>query len=92
MTNMGLNKREIAVIAETNRDNYTVEIKAVEEGLWQVTIKIVQPEKHFEVFTSRGDLKTWRNLSDAVIFVQETCADCRDVTILVRNWTFLRRI
>jgi len=91
MTNMGLNKREIAVIAETNRDNYSVEIKAVEDGLWQVAIKIVQPEKYFEVFTSRGDLKTWRNLADAVIFVQETCSDCRDVTIVVREWTFSRR-
>lgn len=87
---MGLNKREIAVIAETNRDNYAVEIKALEDGLWQVAIKIAQPEKYFEVFTSRGDLKTWRNLSDAVIFVQETCPDCRDVRIIVRNWIFLR--
>jgi hypothetical protein len=92
MINMGLNKREIAVIAETNRDNYAVEIKAVEDGLWQVAIKIVQPEKYFEVFTSRGALKTWRNLSDAVIFVQETCPDCRDVMIVVRDWTFLRRV
>lgn len=91
MTNMGLNKREIAVIAETNRDNYAVEIKALESGLWQVAIKIVQPENYFEVFTSRGDLKTWRNLSDAVIFVQETCPDCRDVIIVIREWTFLRK-
>ena len=88
---MGLNKREIAVIAETNRDNYSVEIKAMESGLWQVAIMIVQPEKYFEVFTSRGDLKTWRNLADAVVFVQETCTDCLDVTIVIGEWIFSRK-
>lgn len=56
--NMGLNKREIAVIAETNRDNYSIEIKAVNGGLWQAVIKITQPERHYEIFTSRGELKT----------------------------------
>jgi hypothetical protein len=91
MTNMGLNKREIAVIAETNRGNYTVEIKAMEAGLWLVSITIIQPEKHYEVFTSRGDLKTWRNLADAILFVQETCPDCENVTIIVEQWTFTRR-
>lgn len=91
MTNMGLNKREIAVIAETNRGNYTVEIKAVEAGLWLVRIAIIQPEKHYEVFTSRGDLKTWRNLADAIMFVQETCPDCENVTIVIEQWTFTRR-
>lgn len=85
---MGLNKREIAVIAETNRDNYTVEIKALEKGLWQVAIKITRPEKHFDVFTSRGDLKTWRNLADAIVFVQETCKDCNNVVITINDWTF----
>jgi len=90
MTIMSLNKREIAVIAETNRGNYSVEIRSINDGLWQVAIKILQPEKCFEVFTSRGDLKTWRNLSDAVVFVQDTCPDCQSVTIKVRDWTFLR--
>jgi hypothetical protein len=43
------------------------------------------------VFTSRGDLKTWRNLADAVAFVQETCSECMDVEIVVGNWAFARR-
>jgi hypothetical protein len=89
---MGLNKREIAVIAETNRDNYSVEIKAADDGLWQAAIKIIQPEKHYEIFTSRGELKTWRNLGDAVTFVQETCNDCKDVTISIGTWKFTRII
>ena len=89
---MGLNKREIAVIAETNRENYSVQIKSVDDGLWQAEIKIIQPEKYYEIFTSRGDLKTWRNLADAVTFVQESCDDCKDVTIRIGKWAFKRII
>jgi hypothetical protein len=89
ITNMGLNKRELAVIAETNRGNYEVEIKSVEKGLWQVSIKIVPSEKHFDVFTSRGELKTWRNLADAITFVQEICSDCKKVAIAVNDWNFI---
>lgn len=89
ITSMGLNKRELAVIAETNRDNYEVEIKSVEKGLWQVSIKMVPSEKHFDVFTSRGELKTWRNLADAITFVQETCPDCKKVAITVNDWDFI---
>ncbi|GJJ05693.1 hypothetical protein RugamoR64_62310 [Duganella rhizosphaerae] len=88
---MGLNKQEILVIAETNRGNYSVEIKSVNTGLWQVGIKIGNPDRYFDVFTSRGDLKTWRNLADAVNFVQETCPDCMNVDISVQHWTFSRR-
>lgn len=87
---MGLNKREISVIAETNRDNYSVEITAAEGDLWQASIKIAQPEKHFEIVTSRGDLKTWRNLADAITFIQDTCSDCKNVTINIGPWKFSR--
>lgn len=86
---MGLNKRELAVIAETNRDNYEVEIKSVEKELWQVTIKIMPSENHFDIFTSRGELKTWRNLADVIAFVQETCPDCKKVAIAVNGWDFI---
>lgn len=88
---MGLNKQEILVIAETNRGNYSVEIKSDTVGLWQVGIKIGNPDRYFDVYTSRGDLKTWRNLADAVTFVQETCKDCMNVEIAVHKWTFARR-
>ena len=87
---MGLNKQEILVIAETNRGNYSVKIKSSIPGLWQVGIQIGNPEKYFDVFTSRGDLKTWRNLADAVAFVQYTCVDCMNVEINVQEWIFTR--
>lgn len=88
---MGLNKQEILVLAETNRDNYSVQIKSETLGFWQISIRISNPERNFDVFTSRGDLKTWRNLADAVLFVKETCKDCMNVEIVVQDWTFARR-
>ncbi|MQR00977.1 hypothetical protein [Glaciimonas soli] len=89
---MGLNKREIAVIAETNRDNYSVEIKMDDGRLSQASITIIQPEKRYEVFTSRGELKTWRNLADAVMYIQEVCPDCKNVTFTVGSWSFVRAL
>jgi hypothetical protein len=88
---MGLNKQEILVIAETNRGNYSVQIKSTTPGLWTVGIQIGNPDRYFDVFTSRGDLKTRRNLADAVTFVQDTCTDCMNVEIAVQEWTFARR-
>jgi len=87
---MGLNKQELLVTAETNRGNYSVEIKSDIPGLWQAGIKIGIPERYFDVLTSRGDLKTWRNLADAVAFIQDTCPDCEKVQIQIQNWTFER--
>lgn len=87
---MGLNKREIIVIAETNRDNYSIEIKINKDNLWQAYIRLTQPEKIYEIDTSRGDLKTWRNLADAIIFFEETCNDCKDVVITTGEWKFKR--
>jgi hypothetical protein len=88
---MGLNKQEILVLAETNRDNYSVHIKSDTPGFWQISIHIGNPERSFDVFTSRGDLKTWRNLADAVLFIRETCKDCMNVQISIQDWTFGRR-
>lgn len=87
---MGLNKRDISIIAETNHDNYSVEILASEGNLWRAVIKIVQPAKDYEIVTSRGELKTWRNLADAIMFIQESCNDCSQVIVKVGTWQFSR--
>lgn len=87
---MRLNKREIAVIAETNRENYSIEISINNENLWRASIKLTQPEKLYEIGTSRGELKTWRNLQDAITYIQETCSDCKEVQIKTGDWIFKR--
>lgn len=86
----GLNKREMQVLAAANRDNYAISIYSVEKDLWQVDLVVVSPERHFQAYTQRGELKTWRELAGAVSYVQETCPDCKTVTIAIGNWTFAR--
>jgi hypothetical protein len=88
---MGLNKKEILILAETNRGNYSVQIKSEIDGFWQVGIRVTNPDRYFDVSTSRGDLKTWRNLADAVYFVQETCKDCLNIEIAIGPWKFTRQ-
>ena len=90
--NTGLGKHEIVVISEFYKGNYAVEISTVESGLWQAEIRIIHPESQHKVITKRGDLKTWRNLSDAIIFIQELCSDCQNITVIIGNWKFVRAI
>lgn len=86
----GLTKKEIQVIADTNRGNYSVEIHSEEQGSWQVVIKLGNPARSFRARTQRGEVKTWRELAGAVAFIQETCPDCQHVQIEVGTWTFAR--
>jgi hypothetical protein len=88
----GLSKREILVIAATNRDNYSVKIYSEQKDLWQMEIRLANPERHFQAFTQRGELKTWRELAGVVGYVQETCPDCHDVQIEIGNWKFTRTV
>lgn len=86
----GLNKQQIEVIAQTSRDRY--EVRIFEQfDLWQVTVTLLtDPSQDFQALTSRGDLKTWRELSGAIRYIQETCPDCQLITVEVGSWKFLR--
>jgi hypothetical protein len=88
---MGLNKQEILVLSKSSRGNYSIEIKSSGDGIWQAGIRMNNPQQYFDVFTSRGDLKTWKNLADAIFFFQETCEDCKEISIVVKQWIFERR-
>lgn len=90
MALQGLNKRQIEVIAETNRNRYAVRIFSEQYDLWQVTITLTDPPQDFHALTSRGEIKTWRELSGAIGYIQETCPDCRLVAIEVGGWKFSR--
>lgn len=86
----GLNKQQIEVIAQTSRDRYKIRIFE-QFDLWQVTVTLLtDPPQDFHAFTSRGDLKTWRELSGAIGYIQETCPDCQLITVEVGSWRFAR--
>lgn len=86
---MGLKKIQLAVIAQTNRDNYSIEIRARNKNEWIASIKIKHPASEHEIVTSKGVPKTWRNVGDALEFIQEVCKDCKDVSVKMGNWTLI---
>lgn len=86
----GLNKLQIEVIAQTSRDRYKIRIFE-QFDLWQVTVTLLtDPPQDFQALTSRGDVKTWRELSGTIEYIQETCPDCQLITVEVGRWKFAR--
>lgn len=88
---MGLTKREMIVVAETHRNKYTVWIKVTENGFWKVEIHLDGQKRIYNVETSRGGTKGWRNLSDAIIFVQENCKYLKSIFIEIEGWVLTKR-
>ncbi|WP_045762342.1 hypothetical protein [Xanthomonas albilineans] len=81
---MGLTKRELAVVAETQQGAYTVWIKPTDNGYWKVEIHL--GERPYEIVTTRGTTKCWRLLSDVIEFVQKNAKGFKDCFISVGQW------
>jgi hypothetical protein len=88
---MGLTKRELAVVAETHQCSYIVWIKKAEGGFWRVEIHLGDKDRVYEIDTTRGVPKGWRQLSDAIIFVQENCKHPKDVFVEVGEWVLTKK-
>lgn len=88
---MGLTKRELAVVADTHQGRYTVWIKQADDGFWRVQIHLSDNDRTYEIDTTRGVPKGWRQLSDAVLFVQENCKDPKDVFVEIGEWVLTKR-
>lgn len=88
---MGLTKRELEVVTETHPNGYAVWIKKAEDGYWRVEISLSDKDRAYEIDTSRGTPKGWRQLSDAIVFVQENCKNPKDVFVAVGEWVLTKR-
>ncbi|WP_069357888.1 hypothetical protein [Burkholderia cenocepacia] len=84
---MGLTKRELAVVDDTNRDKYVVVIKESRLNLWTIELEFVDTRRMLNVETQRGQIKTWAKLSDAILFAQENCPHCRDAIVRIGSWS-----
>lgn len=81
-----LNKHYIEVIAQTSRDRYKVRIFE-QFDLWQGTVTLLtDPPQALQALTTRRDLKTWRELSGAIRYIQETCLDRQLITLKAGSW------
>ena len=86
---MGLNKKDLALIDATHSYSYTVTIKMNAQGAWVSEVLLL--EKIYPITTTRGDIKTWRSLPDALLFAQESCEKCKDIFVEFNGWIFARR-
>ena len=85
-----LTKRDLENIAKTFRWKYHVTLIESTAGLWTVEIRFEGQNGIYGVETSRGVLKIWRNLSNAIIFVQKSCGYARDVVVDVHGWKLVK--
>jgi hypothetical protein len=89
---MGFNKSELTTIAKTSPDGFSVQIRSAQDGFWYAFVVLVPAADEHQVLTARGDLKSWRNLDDAVLFFEKTCQDCRQFEIRIGTWILVRQV
>jgi hypothetical protein len=88
---MGLIKRELALVAETHRNNYEVWVRKTESGFWKMEIHLGGKERVYDVDTTRGEKKGWRQLDDAIAFAQENCQNASGFFVEIGNWILARQ-
>ena len=88
---MGKKKTEFAAILQADPANCAVAIRRTTDGFWFVELTVISTGVTDELLTARGTAKSWRNLADAVSFVQATCLGCEQVTLEVGPWNFVRK-
>lgn len=83
---MGLTKRELVTVDKVHRGEYTVRISATKEGFWMVEIIVDETGRTYEVDTTRGMTRGWRQIEQALRFVKESCPNARTVRIEMEDW------
>ena len=87
---MGFNKNELETIAKTSPDGFSVELQCAEDKFWYAFVLLASTAEKHNVLTARGDLKSWRNLDDAVLFFERTTPACKEFSVRVGSWTLSR--
>jgi hypothetical protein len=86
---MGLTTRELSAVDETLQGNYTVWIREDASGFWKIEIH-VEEGRVYELDTTRGQRKSWRQMKDAVLFAKENCPRAKDVFVELEGWVLRR--
>jgi len=80
---VGLTKREMAKFSDVYREKYTVWVKSCSTGLWRIEIHFDGQDCVYEIETLKGFTKSWRILSEAISFAQETCKHYKSIFVEV---------
>ena len=80
--------RELAAVALTGSNNYFLNLQK-DEGKWIIDVSVLDADKRttkqYQVQTNRGKTKTWRYLEDALLFVNEYCENCQNLSIAIEG-------
>jgi len=87
---MGLTKREVSAVDETLQGKYTVWVREDPNGFWKIEIHVDEGGRVYELETTRGATKSWRQLRDALVFAKDNCARAKDVFVEMEGWVLRR--
>jgi hypothetical protein len=87
---MGLTKRELSAVDETLQGKYTIWIREDPNGFWKIEIHVEEGGRRYELDTTRGATKSWRQLRDALLFAKDNCPRAKDVFVEIEGWVLRR--
>lgn len=86
-----LTKQYLAVLAGAVGMGYVVTVHEAGAGVWAVAVEF-EGQQIKQIANARGELKVWRNLINAITFVQDNCAGAKAVFIEVGGWRLRREL
>jgi len=85
-----LSLRELQMIAASTGDQYVTTIYQTDAGFWTFKVKLKEKEIALAIETTRGGLKVWRNVLNAILYVQKNCQFASEVFVQISDWTLVR--
>lgn len=85
-----LTKQNLEIMSTATGIKYAVTVHETGAGVWAVAVQFDGQEQTQAISTSRGDMKVWRNLTGAILFVQENCKTASEVFVEVGGWRLCR--
>lgn len=84
-----LTKRDL-IIGLSLGGNYIVTVHQTNEGLFTISVLFEGKNTSHSIETARGNLKVWRNVQSAILFVQENCKSATNVIVEIGTWKLSR--
>lgn len=80
--------REVEILSRVGGD-CTVGIQQVEHGYWYLSLAFEKGERYC-LGTARGERKLWRDVTNAIQFVQKNCHYASNVFVEFGTWRLER--
>lgn len=85
-----LTKRNIEMVASLIGCDYKVTVLQNNVGLWTINVQFDDSTRQIVIETARGDVKVWRNVESAILFVKCNFNVAKEVVVEIGTWTLQR--